>query len=440
MKNFYLTNRFFALIGAIVVLFIVSFKFVPLFVITQLSLLSLIGITAIDWALVAFPKKAIKSTRILPDRFSNGDYNPVRIELTSFYKYPTSIEVLEDLPVQFQEIERNLKTWLFKGKNKELSYQVRPTERGKYRFGNLYILSKSFLGLVKRRHVNELKQEVACYPSFMQLRKYDFLAINNHLSSYGVKKIRKVEQNTEFAQIKEYSPGDNYRHINWKASARSRNFMVNQYQAERSQNIYSVIDMGRAMKMPFNGLTLLDYAINSSLVMSSIAIKKDDKAGILTFSRVPDKFVKASDKNQTIQFISEQLYSLKTNFYESDYGRLYKFANTNIPNRSLFLIYTNFETFNAFERQLKYLRALSKKHVVVVIFFENTEITNLLKKHPVSTSDLYEQTIAEQLVFEKKNIALELKKYGIYSIISKPEDLTVDSINKYLELKSRGTI
>lgn len=440
MRNFYLTKWFFVALASLALLFVLSFKFVPLLIFCEVAVLALSLTVIIDWALVAFPRNAIECTRVLPDRFSNGDENKVTIELTSYYKYPIKVEILEDLPVQFQELDQDITEHLSPSKKERLVYLVRPTERGEYKFGNLYIFSKSKIGLVQKRHVISLQQTVACYPSFMQLRKYDFLAINNQLTNYGVKKIRKIEQNTEFAQVKEYGPSDSFKHINWKASARSRTFMVNQYQAERSQNIYSVIDMGRAMKMPFNGLTLLDYAINSALVMSSIALKKDDKAGILTFSRIPDKFIKASDKPQNLTFISEQLYALKTNYYESDYGRLYKFINTKITTRSLFLVYTNFETFNAFERQLKYLRAIAKKHVLVVIFFENTEVTELLNKQAKKISDLYEQTVAEQLVFEKKNITLELKKYGIFSIVSTPEGLTVDSINKYLELKSRGTI
>lgn len=440
MRNFYLTKWFFIALGTLAILFVCAFKFTPLFIFCEVAVFALFFLTIIDWALVAFPRNAIEVERILPDRFSNGDENQVHIKITSYYKYAVHVSLLEDLPVQFQELEQDITTLLDTNKQDTITYLLRPTKRGEYEFGNLYIFSKSRMGLVQKRHVKNVKQVVACYPSFMQMRKYDFLAINNQLTNYGVKKIRKIEQNTEFAQIKEYGPSDSFKHINWKASARSRTFMVNQYQAERSQNIYSVIDMGRAMKMPFNGLTLLDYAINSSLVMSSIAMKKDDKAGILTFSRVPDKFVKASDKPQNLNFISEQLYALKTNYYESDYGRLYKFINTKVTTRSLFLIYTNFETFNALERQLKYLRAIAKKHVLVVIFFENTEVTQLLTKTAKKVSDLYEQTVAEQLVFEKKNITLELKKYGIYSIISSPEALTVDSINKYLELKSRGTI
>jgi len=304
----------------------------------------------------------------------------------------------------------------------------------------VYVLINSWIGLVTKRHTKVLNQTASCYPSFIQLRKFDFLSINNRTNKTGLKKIRKIEQSTEFAQIKEYVKGDNYRHINWKASAKGRDLMVNQFQAERSQNIYCVIDSGRAMEMPFNDLSLLDYAINASLVMTSTAIQKDDRAGLLTFSRTPEKFLKASDKKQHVKLIIDHLHNLNTDFLESDFGRLYKFINSNITTRSLLLLYTNFETYNAFERQIKHIRALAKRHVLVLIFFENIEVSALAEQTPNSVTDHYKQTLAQQLMYQKKQMVLELNKYGIHALLTKPEHLTINSVNKYLEIKSRGGI
>ena len=116
------------------------------------------------------------------------------------------------------------------------------------------------------------------------LRQYELLAISNRLTDLGIKRIRRVGHNTEFEQIKEYVKGDDYRTINWKASARRHQLMVNVYQDERSQQIFNVIDKGRVMQQAFRGMTLLDYAINASLVLSYVAMHKEDKAGIVTFN------------------------------------------------------------------------------------------------------------------------------------------------------------
>jgi uncharacterized protein (DUF58 family) len=216
--------------------------------------------------------------------------------------------------------------------------------------------------------------------------------------------------------------------------------MVNQYQDERSQPIYSVIDKGRSMKMPFEGLSLLDYAINATLVISNIALMKQDKAGMFAFSRNVSNRVVAQRRPSQMNTILETLYNLDTDYAESDFSRLYIDVKRTINQRSLFLLYTNFETLDALHRQLGYLQALAKNHLLVVIFFKNTELDKITTKKADNTFEIFEKTIAEKFIYEKKLIVNELQKHGIYSILTTPQNLTVDTINKYLEIKARGLL
>ena len=130
------------------------------------------------------------------------------------------------------------------------------------------------LQLVKRRYIFPARQVVKVYPSYVQMRRYQLLAVSNRLQEAGVKRIRKIGHSMEFEQIKEYVRGDDYRTINWKATARKDGLMVNNYTDERSQQIYCLINKGRVMKMPFEGMTLLDHAINASLVLVECGIGK----------------------------------------------------------------------------------------------------------------------------------------------------------------------
>jgi uncharacterized protein (DUF58 family) len=266
------------------------------------------------------------------------------------------------------------------------------------------------------------------------------MAMSNNLHQYGVKKVRRLGHTMEFEQIKEYVLGDDLRTINWKATAKRNQLMVNQFQDEKSQPVYSIIDKGRTMKMPFNGLTLVDYAINSSLVISNIALKKQDKAGIFTFSKKVENRVVAERRTSQMNLILETLYNVNTNYKESDFGRLYADIKRNITQRSLLLLYTNFETLDSLNRQLPYLKGLAKSHLLVVIFFKNTELNELINNKAKTIQDAYDKVIAEKFAFEKRLIVNELKKYGIYSILTTPENLTVDTINKYLEIKARGLL
>ncbi|MCB0436246.1 MAG: DUF58 domain-containing protein, partial [Mangrovimonas sp.] len=204
--------------------------------------------------------------------------------------------------------------------------------------------------------------------------------------------------------------------------------------------VYSIIDKGRVMQMPFNGLSLLDYAINSTLVMSSIILRKHDKAGVLSFSKTVDNFVVAERRSLQMHLILDALYKVNTDFFETDFSRLYAQIKRNVTHRSLILLYTNFETLDGLKRQLQYLKAIAKDHLLIVIFFNNVELNSLIKNKAETIQDVYDKVIAEKFAFEKRLIVNELKKYGIHSILTEPEQLTVNTINKYLEVKSRGLI
>ena len=272
------------------------------------------------------------------------------------------------------------------------------------------------------------------------MRKFELLAISNNLTMQGVKKIRRLGHNMEFEQIKEYVPGDDFRTINWKATARKAQLMVNNYQDEKSQQVYSLVDKGRVMQMPFEGMSLLDYAINATLAISNIAMRKGDKAGLITFQHKLGTVLPASKRNKQMELILETLYNQKTAYKETDFSRLFVNIQKRINQRSLLLLYTNFESMAALDRQLPFLKSLGKRHVLVVIFFRNTELKALLESEPKSLKDIYHKTIAEKFDFEKRLIVKELRKNGIYSVLTTPQNLTVDTINKYLELKARGLI
>ena len=320
----------------------------------------------------------------------------------------------------------------------KIPYEIRPTERGEYKFGHINIYVKSTLNFISKRYILGNPEIIKTYPSYIQLKKYDLIAFSNNLSDNGLKKIRRIGHTLEFEQIKEYIQGDDIRTINWKATAKRNQLMVNQYQDEKSQPVYSVIDKGRVMKMPFEGLSLLDYAINSTLILSNVILKKQDKAGMFTFSKKAENIVVAERRTSQMNLILESLYNIKTDFFESDYSRLYADIKRTIPHRSLIMLYTNFESLDGLKRQLPYLRAIAKNHLLVVVFFKNTELKKITTQKAETIQEVYDKVVAEKFIFEKKQIVSELKKYGIHSILTEPENLSIDSINKYLEVKARG--
>ncbi|MBT8319246.1 MAG: DUF58 domain-containing protein [Gramella sp.] len=438
-RSLYFGKRLFYALFGISVLFLISFWIEILYSFIWI-LTGILMVLILADIIALFQASRITADRRLPEKFSNSDLNNVTISIYNKYGFPVLSEVIDEIPVQFQKRDFLQTIHLPAHTKKEFEYQLKPLKRGEYVFGNLNIYISTKLKLGKRRFVFNKDQMVKVYPSFIQMKKLDFLALDQKISLHGLKRIRRIGHTMEFEQIKEYVRGDDVRTINWKATAKQGNLMVNQFQDERSQPVYSVIDCGRMMKMPFNGLSLLDYAINSSLAFSNVALKKKDKIGMLSFSNKIDHLQKASSRLSQLNQIMEALYNVDTGFYDSDYSLLYSRVKKHLTHRSLLMLYTNFEHMSGLQRQLPFLKALSKQHLVVVIFFENTEIIKLANIKPGSAGESAHQTIAEEFAHNKKLMAKELQRHGIQTLLTRPEDLSINAINKYLEIKSRGLL
>ena len=421
-------------------IFVIAFLFPRLMEIAKVFSGVALLLFLIDYLILFAIKKGFFARREMTERMSNGDDNEIMLFLKNNYSFQIRIEVIDEIPHQFQKRDVLFEMVLKTNEEKKLSYYLRPVKRGVHEFGAINIYCISIIGLAKRRFRFEQGHKVAVYPSFLQMRKYDLLAISNHLREHGLKKIRKLGHSSEFEAIRTYVTGDDPRAINWKATARRSHLMVNNYQDEISQSVYSIIDKGRVMKMPFEGMSLLDYSINASLALSNAILRKNDKAGLVTFTKNIATWLPAERKISHLESIMRLLYREKTNFLESDFESLYIHIRKRITQRSLLILFTNFESVVSMRKQLPFLRSLSVNHLVLVIFFENTELSNLLESKPKKLEDIYTKTIAEKFAYDKRLIIKELNAYGIYALLTPPNKLTINVINKYLEFKTRGLI
>jgi uncharacterized protein (DUF58 family) len=435
--RFYFTRLFYTIGAVIIALFVLAFFFPVLQQIATIAFVCLCIAFLFDVIIVFAGNKTVTAKRLCAERFSNGDNNKVTIQLTNHRQYKVHVEVIDELPVQFQERSWKRNISLSGREVFSFDYFLKPLERGEYFFGIINIFLRGPLNMVIRQVTSGEEKKVAVYPSFMQMKKYQLMAVTNQLQANGSRRLRKLGSSLEFEQIKEYVQGDDYRRVNWKATARKNSLMVNNYTDERSQQVICLIDKGRSMKMPFEGMTLLDYAINATLVLSNIVLLKQDKSGLLTFGKKIDQFIQPDKKPAQISLILQTLYMQQTDFMDSDFEALYVHTRYYLNQRSLLILFTNFEGLYSMERQLPYLKQLSTHHPLLVIFFENTELTALQQQKAHNVEDVYYQTIANKFAFEKRLIVKELQKHGIMSLLTPPRKLTANTINKYLELKER---
>jgi uncharacterized protein (DUF58 family) len=437
--DFFATLRFYVVLGTCAVLYIISFFYPPLFSIINILFTIVCLLILADYLFLFAFFKPPAASRTISERLSNGEANQVQLSIANKMPFVIKMQIIDELPMQMQERNMKIKKTLLPKETTEIKYSLTPTQRGSYNFGRILIYFQSQLGFVQRRQAIDAKENVNVFPSFSQLGTYSLMA-QTTTTEQGSKRMRKIGQSMEFEQIKNYVSGDDIRTINWKATARNGDLMVNNYTDEKSQQVYCIIDKGRLMKMPFNGLSLLDYAINATLALSNICLQKQDKIGLISFSNKMGSVIAADRKPVQRENIMQVLYKEQTNFMESDYEMLYMQLRNKLKQRSLIILFTNFESLNGLKRQINYLRSIAKHHLLLVVFFENTELTKLSTATAKNIEDVYVKTVADKLAYEKRMVVKELLHYGILSVLTSPENLTVNAINKYLELKSKQAL
>ena len=440
LTNLYLTRRFFTAFGVVIFLFILSYSFGWLMPFAQTAFVVVCGVVLADYGLLFNKNTQLSATRRTSKLLSLGDANRITLDISNRSNQRLSVSLVDEIPFQFQKRDFEMRLVLGANEARRTDYELTPTERGEYHFGKINLFAESFLGLIQRRFQSDVEKMVPVYPSVIQMKNFELMALRQIAHQSGIKKIRRLGHSYEFEQIKNYVAGDDFRAINWKASGRRNGLMVNQYEDEKAQQVYCVIDKSRVMRMPFGGLTLMDHSINAALVMSNIILQKKDKAGLLTFSDKLGSTLAADNSPNQLGRILHELYREKEGKGEASYELLYYAVRRLVRGRSLLLLFTNFESQFALERVLPTLRKINNMHVLVVVFFINTEIEQFTKQNVQTTEDIYHQTIAQKFSDEKTQMMQKLRQYGIQTILTRPEDLNINTINKYLELKSRGLI
>jgi len=259
-SNTLLTKQFFWVFSIPIVLFMISYA-VPVLFPFALAVLGLIIVaTIIDFFFVFQPSIKFTADRKLPKALSLGDQNNIQVSLENHSPYSFDVTVIDEIPIQFQQRGMEKTVHLTKKSTTTIAYNLRPTGRGEYTFKHVNLLLKSPIGLIQRRYIIDKTHTIPVFPSVIQMKKYGLLALQKTSNEFGSRKLKRLGSSYEFDQITNYNQGDDYRDINWKASSKRGELMVNKYIEERSQRVYSILDKGRSMQMPFNELSLLDYS------------------------------------------------------------------------------------------------------------------------------------------------------------------------------------
>ncbi len=414
--------------------------YAPVFI--WLALLWFIFVLALllaDWRLTP-SRGAWELARSHDDRLSLATQNSIRISVRLRQGgRPYPVWLRDEPPPTFgmAEAERILTSTVTPGQVEHLVYTVRPPRRGDYRFGNLHLRWRSLLGLSQRQATFAAAEPVKVYPNLVDVKKYDLLLRKNRLWELGLRNTRIFGSGTEFERLRDYLPDDEYRRINWKATARRGKPISVEYETERSQNIMALLDVGRMMRSPVGDVAKLDYAINAVLLLAYVTAQKGDKLGLLAFSdKVQTWLAPRGGKGQFHRML-EQLYAVEGQPVEPDYQVAFGYLAAKQSKRSLVLVFTDLTGSLSTETLVAQMSRLRGRHLPLLVTVRDPTVQRLAQQVITDSSSLYQRMVAEQLLDERRLTLERLQRQGVLTLDVAADELSMAVINRYLDLKAR---
>lgn len=326
------------------------------------------------------------------------------------------------------------------GGEEELTYTARPLRRGDYRFGGCYLRYTGVLGLVMRQHRYPLDAPVKVYPNLLEVRKYELLARRDQLFEIGLKNARRLGEGTEFERLRDYERDDDYRRINWPATARLHRPITTDYQPERSQSVIIMLDAGRLMTAPLGPLSKLDYAINTTLLLAYVAILRGDRVGLLTFSDDIMGYWEPDKGRRQFLTLLEALYKVQPQQVEANYTRAGAYLSTQRSKRSLVVLFTDIIDSQQAGELVRGFGRLAPRHLPVAVTMADNEVLAMARREPAHARQMYEMVVAQGLLDDRAAALDALQRRGALTIDVPADKLTPAVVNKYLELKARGRL
>jgi uncharacterized protein (DUF58 family) len=326
------------------------------------------------------------------------------------------------------------------GRRKVVELAVTPLERGDCPLGDLYVTVDNPMGLIRRRWRIADRTVARVFPDLSAVERYGMLARRGRLVEAGFRKLRLRGGGGEFDSLRDWQPDDEFRSIDWKATARRNKLMVAQYDIERSQTVMLVLDAGRLMTPRIGGQRKFDFAVTAALSVASIASLADDKVGVLAFAGGIREHIAPRSGSRHVAGVVQRIYDLQPRFEESDYAGAFAYLRRRQPKRSLVMFFTDMFDPVASANVLANVAVLSPRHLVVCVLMNDEAIANALGSAPTGVAAAYRASVAASLGAERRKAAALLQQRGIAVIDVPAAELTVSLINAYVDVKARNLL
>ena len=438
--KFVFTTRFFILLGIGLALLSLGWVSRIALYLTIVYDVALLVAAAIDY-LLSERASAFRVERDLEDRFAMGAENEVTIRIANRSRRAVTLIVKDEYPPRMELLDsREERLTVPQGRTRGWSYRLLPTARGSYSFGDTAVRLCSLMGLVWRQAVYPTARDVRVYPDIREAKKHELYAHRNRRPEPGLRRMRVRGQGREFESLREFVIGDEIRHISWAATARRGKLITRQYTIERSQNIVVLLDTGRLMTARIGNLTKLDHAINATLSIAYVAVAGGDNVGLVAFSRRVVSYLPPRRGHDQINNVMEALYGIEPQMIEPSYARAFNFFNANCHRRSLVVILTDLVDRDASAELLAHTSKLIPRHLPLIVTIGDTDLGELIRSRPASTVDVYRQAVAGGILHQREEALARIRHAGGLALDVPAGRLSLDLVNKYLEVKERGLL
>jgi uncharacterized protein (DUF58 family) len=393
----------------------------------------------LDWLISPGPAN-LDAVRIVPDRVSVLSPQKVTILVRNQASVPLRVRVRDSIPPSFEAPEEEVTAIVPARGQARLEYPVIPKTRGAFSWGDIHVRCHSLLRFWEHRRTIPAPAQSRVYPNLVALDRYHLLARANRLEAVGIRKVRMRGSAWEFESLRDYTRGDDVRLIDWKATARRRKMIVRNQEAERNQTVLLLVDSGRLMNAEVNGVSKLDSAVNSALILAHVALARGDRVGLCSFSHDVHAWVTPRAHKTQIRLLTEALYDLSGDYSESDHGRCLRLLAARYPKRALLIVFTDFVDGDTASEMVAHLRLAARRHLVLFTALNDPLLTRAAGVHPSDTFQGFRKAAAVELLHERKQVLEQLRRLGIHVLDVEPGALTPPLVNRYLELALGGLL
>jgi uncharacterized protein (DUF58 family) len=397
------------------------------------------GLLALDWRLAEGIER-FEVTREHDPRLSLGVDNPVRLSVRNRSSRPADFQIRDEPPEVFPVDRRVLEGQVARRGLWQGTYHVRPLRRGDYRFGAINLRWRGPLGLMVRQGRLQATGPVKVYPNLLDVRRYNLLLQRNRLQEMGLRNTRMFGEGTEFERLREYLPDDDFRRIDWNATARRNRPVTVEYQTERSQSVMAVIDTGRMMLSPVAQIAKLDYVINTVLLLTYVATGHGDQVGMMTFADDVTRYLRPRQGRGQFYRMLELLYAVEAQSVEPDYQKALSYLALKQRKRALLVIFTDLTGGMSMQSLVRQVALLARSSLPLVVTISDPDIHAAAHQRPGDSLGVYQRAVAAQFLDERRVTLDWLRRQGVLTLDVPANQLSITVINRYLELKGKVRI